>query len=145
MKKSFILTGVVACALFAPSLTSQCASLTVTGTANPGQTLTLTLTGAGAGDPVFAVVGAETGPTTLGFGPFGTLLLGIAQPFSVLGFGTTDGTGSLVWSASLPANAPPPPSADALVQLVAVDVVVGPGLPQLTFCTSNVASFHAGP
>jgi hypothetical protein len=112
---------------------------------NPGQTVTLALTGAGANDPAFAAVGEHTGSTTLNFGPLGSVTLGLAQPFALVPLGTTDANGGLAFSATVPANVAILGSHDVFVQVITVEVVTGPGMPHLNFCTSNVAMLHIGP
>jgi hypothetical protein len=93
------------------------------------------------GDPnalVGLVLGFDKGSTTIPLGTVGTLQLGIASPYDIQYIGMTNGGGILTYVRPVPANLP---STDLVAQAFTVSVT--DQLP-LTFCTSNVVSFHVG-
>jgi len=95
------------------------------------------------GDPdalVGLVIGFDTGSTTVPLGSLGTLQLGIASPYDVQYIGMTNGGGILTYVRPVPANLP---GTDLVAQAFTVPVTDPLQLP-LTFCTSNVVSFHVG-
>jgi hypothetical protein len=153
------LGALILVALVAAPIACQtpCSTLTVTGTVNPGQTVTIDVTGATPESITILAIAKDPGSTTLNFGPFGTLVLDLDSPFIPLPIGFTDAAGDLTWAVSIPANASPNAfqTADAYLQAVTVDVTrpgggmpgmppMGPFLPTLSFCVSNVATLHIG-
>jgi hypothetical protein len=134
-------------ASFAVAAPAQCATLTVTGTGAPGTSLTLTIDGTAANQFAFLAVGQTQGSSTLPLGPFGTLTLGLAQPWAPVPVGQTDASGNAAIIVTVP---PMVPSTLALFgQGLTLGFTIGtpgPGQPpfSLTTCTTNVAAFSIG-
>ena len=121
-----------------------CAALSVTGTGAPGTDLVFTLDGSTAGAFAALAVGDTTGTTTLNFGSLGSLTLGLASPFIPLPLGMTDASGDITRTLHVP-NVTSIPGVDLFGQGVTFTFTFnGPGLPTLTFCTTNVVPFHLG-
>ncbi len=136
-------------ALTALAPAQECATLTITGNGAPGTDLTFELTDAPSGTVAFLVFGKTAGSTSLGFGPLGTLDLGLAAPFIPVPMGLTDDGGAASSTIPVPAGFDHA-VLDLLVQgLTAelkISMAMGTGWPSLSldFCTSNVAGFQIG-
>ncbi|HEU4419885.1 MAG TPA: hypothetical protein VFT55_13215 [Planctomycetota bacterium] len=137
-------TLVAAClGLLAANASAQsCATLTVAGTGAPGTTLTFDFDGQASGAFAFLAVGATQGTTSIPFGPFGTLTLGLASPFLSLPIGITNASGDVSLAVPVPNGFPA--SLDLFAQGVTAELTFTPPTIALTFCTSNVAGFHIG-
>lgn len=155
MRKYLVATTLVA-ALSASLAAQSCSNLTATGNGAPGTSVVLALTGAPANAFTAVAIGDTLGTTTLNIGPLGTLTLGLAQPFVPLPMGLTNAAGEASRTINVP-NSPSLPGIDLYGQAVSMTwamQVPGPGNPgpggphasilTLTFCTSNVVSFHLG-
>ncbi len=135
--------------LAASGLVAQsCSTLTVTGNGAPGTSVVFDLAGSTPLSLTALAVGDTAGTTVFDLGPLGSLTLGLASPFIPLPFGFTDTNGA----ASRTINVPPGniPGIDLFGQAVSMSLLPatpgpnGPGRPAVTFCTSNVVSFHLG-
>lgn len=139
---------VLAGGLAAASLSAQCASLAVTGTGAPGTSLVFTIDGTAAGALAALAIGDTLGTTTIPLGALGSLTLGLAQPFVPVPMGTTDANGDASLTIAVPGATTL--GVDLHGQGVTMSFSLpgpgpgGPGLPTLTFCTTNVVSFHVG-
>jgi len=130
-----ILAATAALAL-ATGLSAQCAT-TTTATNNAG-TVTLAANGAPMAFAFFAL-GDTTGSTSISLGNFGTLTLGLDQPFVPVPAGLTDANGDAEVTFTVPSSAPAG-TYHAQAVTVEFDIVPGTG-PSLSFCAGNVASF----
>ena len=119
----------------------SCSTLTVTGTGAPGTSVTFAVDGTAAGAFAILAVSDAAGTTTLNFGSIGTLVLGVNSPFIPLPLGMTDASGDVSRTVNVPNGNIP--GVDLVGQGVTVEVAFTGGL-SLTFCTSNVATFHLG-
>lgn len=135
--------------LLAGAASAQC-TLSVTGTGAPGTSLTLAVDGSTANAFAWVLLGQQAGTSTLSLGLFGSLTLGLAQPWAPFPLGTTNAAGdvSLV--------VPVPTSATIGIDLYGQGVTVGISLPTtpptggggpgigLSLCATNVVPFHVG-
>ena len=130
--------------LLAGSLSAQaCATLTVTGTGAPGTSVVLTIDGSAAGAFAALAIGDTAGTTTIPLGSLGSLTLGLAQPFIALPMGMTNANGDVSRTIQVPNGTS---GIDLFGQGVTMVFTppTGPGLPTITFCTTNVVPFHLG-
>lgn len=133
------IAALIATSTFATA--QNCSTLAVTGSGAPGTTLTLALTGGDPNTLAMVALGASTGSTQIGFGPLGSLSLGIAQPQGLIPLGRTDANGDATLSIKLP-NATLP-TLTLYGQAITATLQAGRP-PQLAFCTSNVEMFMIG-
>jgi hypothetical protein len=135
---SFLAAGVLAGFASAQS----CAALAVSNGTGPNPAVT-TVTFALHGDanaPAALAIGATAGSTSIALGPLCTLELGLDRPFALFFIGITDGSGDVSHTIRVPAHLP---GMDLNAQGLTVTFTAPPQI-TLTFCTSNVASFHVG-
>ena len=134
---AFLAIAVIA----APAFT-QCSTLTITGTINPGQTVTVDVTGAPANAMTFLLVG-DAGTTTIP-APGGGVTLGVEFPAFIIPLGITDSNGAASQSATVPANIPAGVIQDHTFTAQAVSVGFSGVPPTFSFCVSNTASLVSG-
>ncbi len=131
-----MLRSAIAALVLGVAATAQCSTLTAT-TSSAG--LTLALTGASPMSIAIAVIGETAGTTSIPVGTT-TLDLGLAMPFTPFPIGFTGPTGDASTLLRIPRNLP-------LTNLLAQGVAISFGSvtsQNLSFCTSNVASFSVG-
>ena len=120
----------------------SCATLGVTSA--PGQNPSVTVfTFALHGDahaPAGLAIGPTAGSTSIALGSLGTLDLGLARPFEILFIGVTDAAGDVSHVVRAPNSLP---GRNLNAQGFTVTFTAQPQ-PTLSFCTSNVVSFHIG-
>lgn len=125
---------------------AQC-SLSVTGSGAPGSTLAFALDGSTAGAFCFLAIGETQGTTTINLGPLGTLTLGLAFPFAPVPIGVANAQGDVSFSLNVPSGLTT--GIDLFGQGITLGISMpgpgGGGPPSLSFCTTNVVSFHVGP
>ncbi len=139
------------CLVIAVSASAQnCSTLAVTGSVNAGQTLTIDVSGATANAATFLFIGSTAGSTTINVGPLGSFTIDLNPPFLPLPMGQTDAAGHVALSVIVPANVPANaiPNHTFTVQSLSVGFTMGggsgPGLPTLSFCTSNSGTVVSG-
>jgi hypothetical protein len=134
----------ISAGLFASVASAQsCASLSITGTGAPGTSVTFAVDGTAAGAIAALAISDAAGTTAINLGPLGSLTLGVASPFIPLPLGMTDANGDISRTIQIPNGNIP--GVDLVGQGVTIAFTLnGPGLPTLTFCTTNVVSFHLG-
>lgn len=134
----------LAASLLSAVSAQTCSTLTASGTGAPGTSVTCALDGTANNAFAYLLVGSTTGSTTLNFGPLGTLVLGLAQPFIPVPMGRTDANGDVSLAINVPAA--PMQGIDLHAQAVtfAFTMPIPPSTSFLSFCASNVASFHVG-
>jgi hypothetical protein len=140
MKILPLATFVLGALLSAPVAAQSCADLTVTGSGRSGTQLTFAVTGAGTNSPAYLVIGQTAGSFSISLGPIGTLTLGIVPPFTFVPLGSTDGSGAVSRSVTVP---PIPDAVSVLGQAFSAKVVIDRGV-RVDFCTSDVESFSIG-
>jgi hypothetical protein len=125
--------------LFAANASAQCATLTVIGTGAPGTNLQFHLDAQASDAFAFVAASFTQGPTTISFGPFGSLTLGLGS-FVLLPLGLTNSSGNASTSLGVPSWFP-----------LQIDLFTQGGTAEfsfipfgLQFCTSNVTTFHFG-
>ena len=138
-----LLAPIAAFALCLPlAAQDHCSELTVHGDGRPDMALVFGLHGAAPHAPALLAIAAHEGHTTIDFGPFGTLRLGLMSPLHFAFMGTTDGHGNVRLSVHLGDRQ------HDRVHLFAqgFTVVLGSvhGRPRFEFCTSNVVRFGIG-
>lgn len=145
--KQFVLAALVAMALV--GLVSAQSTLAIGGTLNGGGNITVNVSGAPASSFTAVLVSQTAGTTNLGQG----LTIGLAMPAIPLTVGSTDSTGSLAQSYSIPTL--PTGATSQTFNLVAQAVTLNLGgfsfgsgsfggsftPPTLSWTTSNVVSF----
>ncbi|MFO1078468.1 MAG: hypothetical protein U1E73_12160 [Planctomycetota bacterium] len=131
-----------ALAAFAATASAQCGTLATTGTGAPGTALTIDLSGATPMAMAALAVGDTLGTTTINLGSFGSLTLGLAQPFIPLPLGRTDAAGAASRTINVPSTVTQ--GIDLNAQAVVLGISFGQGGLSLTFCATNVVSFHLG-
>jgi hypothetical protein len=137
MLKNFVIAAALCTAAHA-----QCATLTVTGTGAPGTTLTLAIDGTAANQFAWLIVGQTAGSSSLPIGPFGTINLGLAQPWAPVPIGQTDASGDVSLNVQVPASAPA--TLGLFAQGLTLGFTIGQGPPSLSSCTTNVVGFSIG-
>ena len=134
----FVTSFLCAVGLAAAAAPSQC-TLTIHGTGAPGTNLVFAFDGR-PHTPAALVIGAATGTTTFPFPPLGVLTLGLAQPFTVVALGLTNGHGEASLAVQVPLHLP-----HVALFAQGVDVVVHHAPhPSLDFCVTHVVPFHVG-
>jgi hypothetical protein len=139
-----LFTSLVAAGLLAGFAQAQaCSTLSVSSA--PGQNPNFTVyTFQLHGDamaPAGLAIGDTTGSTSIPIGQIGTLQLGLAQPFLLTFLGFTNAQGDASLAIHTRSNIP---AMNLYGQGFTVTFTPPPNL-ALSFCTSNVASFHVGP
>lgn len=135
-------------ALLAGGISAQCSTLTVTGAINFGETVSFDVSGTTPNALTFLAASDDTGSSNFGFGPLGSVTLGLAEPFTLFPLGLSDANGDVGISFDLPALPPGAPtgglpSSTLYIQAVSIDFTFG-FPPSLGFCESNVASVTVG-
>jgi hypothetical protein len=138
-----ISVALLAIAVIAAPSFSQCSTLTVAGTINPGETVTVSVSGATPDSLTFIAIG-DPGSTTIPF-PGGGLVLGLESPFLLLPLGVTDASGDVSQSATVSLNIPAGVIQDYTFTVQAVTVSFGTSWPPtFSFCVSNTATLVSG-
>jgi hypothetical protein len=137
-----MLKNLVIAAALCAAAHAQCASLAVTGTGAPGTSLTLAIDGTAANQFAFLIVGQTAGSSSLAVGPFGTINLGLAQPWSPVPIGQTDQNGDVSLTVQVPTSVPA--TIGLFAQGLTLGFTIGQGPPSLSSCTTNVVGFSIG-
>ena len=127
--------------LFAANGAAQCATLTVTGTGAPGTDLQFHLDGQASNAFAFVAAAFTQGTTTISFGSLGALTLGLDSQFLALPLGMTNSSGDASTSIGVPGFFPLPIDLFAQGATAALSFIPF----GLSFCASNVTTFHVGP
>jgi hypothetical protein len=135
-------SALCAIAVIAAPTLSQCSTLTVSGTLNPGETITISVTGA-TPDSATLLVAGHAGSTTIQL-PGDDLLLGVDVPFVVVPLGMTDASGDVTFMASVPADFPAAWIPNDTFTLQAVTIGFSSSSPPFAFCVSNTATLVSG-
>ncbi|MBK9387818.1 MAG: hypothetical protein IPN34_23625 [Planctomycetes bacterium] len=140
----FVTAALAALALSSFASAQSCSDLSISGSGASGGTVTVGVSGAPVNAPTFLFIGQQTGSTSIAVGPFGTLDLGLAAPFGVFAFGSTDLTGNLSLSVQIP-NVPIPQPVTVFLQATSLGIRINRnGPPTVGFCTSDVESLTLG-
>jgi len=131
MKLSTLLLASVAFTMSAPA---QC-NLNVIGPGTPGTTLFIDVT-ANPGDIAAVLISDQAGSLSFNTG-FGTINLGVLQPWTVLDTGLIPLSGFDRNAFSLPAGLTP-------LSVFGQAIVLQAPFSPLQFCTSNVVAFSVG-